>query len=47
MQSFDDPEILNAWAEESEERWAAFKRGEITARDGDEALAALRQKIKK
>ncbi len=47
MQSLEDPEILKAWAAESEDRWAAFKRGEITARDGDEALAELRQQIQK
>ena len=48
LRSFDGPgqaEIDAAWARESEERIAAFDRGEISAVDGATAMAELRRKI--
>ena len=42
LHSFDTPDqpaIDAAWARESEERIAAFERGEITATDGAAAIA--------
>ena len=32
------PEIAEAWAREARERYEAFQRGEITARDSDEVM---------
>ncbi len=50
LRSFDGPEqaeIDAAWARESEERIAAFDRGEINAVDGTAAMAELRREIVK
>ena len=43
----DQPEIDAAWARESEDRIAAFGRGEITAADGPAAMAELRRRFVK
>ncbi len=43
----DQPEIDAAWARESEERIAAFERGEITSTDGPTAMAELRRRFPK
>ena len=48
LRSFDGPEqaeIDAAWARESEERIAAFDRGEINAVDGEAAMAERRRKF--
>ncbi|MEO6740151.1 MAG: addiction module protein [Chthoniobacteraceae bacterium] len=50
LRSFDGPEqadIDAAWARESEDRIAAFDRGEINAVDGPAAMAELRREIVK
>ena len=38
------PDLEKAWIEEAEDRWAAYKRGEMEAYDADEVMAELRQK---
>ncbi len=43
----DQPEIDAAWARESEDRIAAFERGEISAEDGPAAMAELRRRVSK
>jgi len=35
------PEIAEAWAREAQERYEAFQRGEITARDSDDVVSDL------
>ena len=50
LRSFDGPgqaEIDAAWSRESEDRVAAFDRGEINAVDGAAAMAELRRKFAK
>lgn len=42
LQSLEDPSVLQAWAEESADRVAAYDRGEIQARDADEVIAEIR-----
>jgi hypothetical protein len=39
-------EIELAWLEEARERAGRLERGEVVARDGDEALAALEAKLR-
>ena len=38
------PEIAQAWAREVQERYEAFQRGEITARDSEDVLRDLSQR---
>ena len=45
-EQFASKEIEVAWLEEAERRWTAYKRGELEAIDGDEAMARLRSLIK-
>lgn len=39
-----DPELDRQWAEEARDRYEAYKRGELPARDFDEVIAELRRK---
>ncbi len=41
----EQAEIDQAWLEESQDRLAAYRRGEIEAIDGESALAALKDKL--
>lgn len=42
-----DPEIDALWAQEAEDRLAAYDRGEIEAIDADAALAEVREQLKR
>ena len=39
-----DPELERQWAEEAQERYRAYKSGELAVVDFDEAVAELRRK---
>ena len=41
----EDAERMERWGREAERRLQAFERGEITAVDGPEAVAALRRRL--
>ena len=41
----EDAERMELWGREAERRLQAFERGEITAIDGPEAVAALRRRL--
>ena len=43
---FASKDIEAAWIEEAERRWDAYKRGELKAIDGDEAMAHLRSLVR-
>ena len=48
LESLEGPinrEIEAAWASEAEDRVEAYRRGEISARPGDEVLAEIRQRF--
>lgn len=40
-----DPNIEVAWIEESKRRWAAYKRGETTAKPVDQAMREIRERL--
>jgi Putative addiction module component len=40
-----DEEHLSAWVDESNRRFAAYKRGEIQAVDAKEAIARIRSRL--
>ena len=46
-QSLVDDEVLQAWAKIAEERWQAYKRGEIRARPAREVVERLLKKKRK
>lgn len=39
-------EVLDAWVEEAEKRWQAFKRGEIRGIPAEEIFPSLKKKRK-
>ena len=45
LNSAIDPEIEKLWIKEAEERFKAYKRGEIKAIDGDNFIRKLRKRI--
>ena len=47
IESLNNPETLAAWGVESEERLAAYKRRELSARDADEVIDELRDGLSK
>jgi hypothetical protein len=40
-----DPDIERLWMEEAERRYAQYRRGEIEAISGDEAMARARKRL--
>ena len=40
-----DPRVMQAWAVEGERRLALFRSGEMTAVDGESAIASLRASL--
>ena len=47
LNSAIDPEIEKLWIKEAEERFEAYKRGEIKTIDGDNFIRQLRKRITK
>ncbi len=41
-----DPDAEQMWLDEAERRYAAYKRGEMTARPVDQAIRDIRAKLK-
>ncbi|HMP74600.1 MAG TPA: addiction module protein [Kiritimatiellia bacterium] len=43
--TFSDANIMKAWAVEGEQRLAMFRKGKLSARDGESVIASLREKL--
>ena len=41
-----DPEAERLWLEEATRRYAAYQRGDLSSRDGDEVMRSARERLK-